>query len=72
MIEPMNKTALAAMIELHSRELKAYERIRDRDVNCDRCTWRGRDDLCKKWNAPVPPEVRKTGCDEWDWDSIPF
>lgn len=28
--------------------------------------------VCQKWNADPPPEVKKTGCDEWNWDEIPF
>ena len=27
---------------------------------------------CRKYNAEPPPEVVKTGCDEWNWDEIPF
>lgn len=28
--------------------------------------------LCIKYQAAPPPEVLKTGCDEWSWDCIPF
>lgn len=39
--------------------------------SCQDCThWQ--QSVCQKWNAEPPPEVVKTGCDEWNWDEIPF
>ena len=27
---------------------------------------------CHKFDAEPPPEVVKVGCEEWNWDEIPF
>jgi NADH:ubiquinone oxidoreductase subunit F (NADH-binding) len=39
--------------------------------SCNDCT-QYREGVCWKWNATPPAEVFKTGCDEWNWDEIPF
>ncbi len=28
--------------------------------------------VCQKWNAEPPEETIKSGCEEWNWDEIPF
>jgi hypothetical protein len=38
---------------------------------CGSCTqWH--QEMCQKYQAAPPAEVRATGCDEWTWDGIPF
>lgn len=27
---------------------------------------------CSKWDATPPPEVIERGCDEWQYDDVPF
>lgn len=40
--------------------------------SCMDCTRFSPEHVCMHWNAEPPPEVKKTGCDEWKWDEIPF
>lgn len=53
---------------LHRKQLDWLESIA---VNCDSCSWYGKD-LCIKFKANPPPEVKAVGCDCWEYDSIPF
>lgn len=39
--------------------------------SCMDCT-NYQQNVCEKFNAAPPPDVVKVGCDEWNWDEIPF
>ena len=75
-LSAITKPELRAMLALHRNLLKQLENIEATDVNCRRCIHggeavRGRD-LCGKWKTTPPEDVQKVGCDDWEWDCIPF
>ena len=39
--------------------------------SCNDCT-QYQQGVCHHWNAEPPKEVVKVGCEEWNWDEIPF
>lgn len=65
----MDRNNLKEMIELHRRRLRELETIK---TGCHSCTFfeaRGR---CDRWGQHVPTEHQPTGCDDWQYDFIPF
>lgn len=65
----MNKSELAAKVELFRRELRQLEAIKPGCRTCEFCTTEG---WCNKFSASPPPEVKEAGCEEWVYDGIPF
>lgn len=51
-------------------EQKMWQDIIDKK-SCNDCTQYSQG-VCQHWQAEPPPEVVKAGCDEWNWDEIPF
>jgi len=41
------------------------------DTGCTQCDhfMQGK---CLKFNAQIPPEFVAKGCEDWEWDGIPF
>ena len=74
MIDHVTKTSLPAMIQLHERELLNYQRVLAHEVNCRGCIHsdKGTPSKCRKWNMIAPPEVQAAGCDDWEFDCVPF
>lgn len=74
MIDTITKITLTVMIALHKRELNLYESVLSREVNCRGCIHsdKGTPAKCKKYDMIAPPEVLEAGCDEWQFDAIPF
>ena len=72
----INKTELRLLTALHEDQLRQLRGIVEADVNCRRCvhggTARPGVELCDKWKTTPPEDVQKVGCDDWEWDSIPF
>jgi hypothetical protein len=68
---PKNKRDLARRIAEIKSEITFLESIKT-GARCDNCdAWTGRG--CKRADGVEPPaEVQQTGCDEWNWDEIPF
>lgn len=67
----MNKAELKIRVELHDRELS---RLRSIKVHCQSCEHYCFTTLprCRKFEVTIPPEVVPVGCDEWNYDFIPF
>ncbi len=52
------------------------QRLKRTRPDCQNCEHRKTNTIagqyCKKFNAEVPPDVAKVGCDDWSFDDIPF
>jgi hypothetical protein len=74
MIETITKTTLHAMLEMHRTELRLYEQVLKSGVNCRECVHsdKGTPSSCRRWGLIPPPDVQAVGCDEWQYDHIPF
>lgn len=64
----MKKFEIEAKIELFSKELEHLKRIK---INCQNCEFY-QQSLCGKFQAAPPTEVLAVGCDEFNFDEIPF
>lgn len=64
----MKKFEIEAKLELFRREVRFLEAIK---TNCQECQFY-QQSTCNKFNAQPPTEVLAVGCDEFEWDEIPF
>lgn len=64
----MTRAEIQAKIDLFRRELKTLEAIKISCANCDHFAT----GQCKKFQAVPPAEVQAVGCDEYEYDEIPF
>lgn len=64
----MNKESLQHRIELLTQELEYHQNIK---TNCSNCYHSG-NDVCLMWDAKVPDDVKLIGCDDWEFDNVPF
>jgi hypothetical protein len=55
-------------IDMHERELRMLQSIKVECQSCEHYMFRH----CNKFDAEPPPHVIATGCDEWNYDFIPF
>lgn len=63
---PLNKSQILLKREMLERELAALP-----VVKCANCTsWAS--GWCQYFDSNPPPEVVEVGCDEFDWDGVPF
>jgi hypothetical protein len=66
----MRPVEIQVKINVARREMEYWEGIL-KTKNCMDCQ-EFQQNLCHKYNAEPPPEVKEVGCDEWNWDCIPF
>lgn len=64
----MTRNEHQAKVELYRRELRLLENIR---ITCNTCS-QNASGWCNRFAAAPPEDVIKAGCDEWEWDGIPF
>ncbi len=64
----MNKQELHDRIGYCQRELVFLQEVQ---TNCTRCKHYVNDD-CLKFGQKVPQEFVAVGCDEWEFDEVPF
>jgi hypothetical protein len=64
----MTLTELNVKKEALQSMLKTLNAI---DTGCTQCDhfMQGK---CLKFNAQIPPEFVAKGCEDWEWDGIPF
>ena len=65
----MTRTELQIKIDLFTRELRTLQAI---PTSCSQCEYGDRNGWCTKHQASPPEDVRRTGCDDWFYNSIPF
>lgn len=65
----MKRAEIQTKIELYRRELKMLEAIK---ISCANCIFSRNSKWCDKFNAEPPAEVWAAGCDEYEYDEIPF
>lgn len=64
----MNKQLLAHLQQTMRAEAVRLESIKPSCANCVHV-----DGVhCTKFEAVPPPDVAAVGCDEWQWDQVPF
>jgi hypothetical protein len=67
----MTRAVIEVRINIARRELEYWQNLLAKK-SCHDCI-NFQEGGCKLANGiKPPPEVLKTGCDSWDWDSIPF
>lgn len=66
----MTLAEIQVKINLARREMEFWQNIAGKK-SCRDCTHYAMPE-CDKFNAAPPPDVVKTGCEEWTWDQIPF
>ena len=64
----MDKASLEAMRFALRSGLEKLEGI---SVCCQSCEHFA-DGACNRFDSDPPPEVQKTGCDEWAWNGCPI
>lgn len=65
----MNRKGLEDMILDTKKMLTFYEGIK---ADCTSCTQRGAQNKCLLHDAIVPDEYISQGCDQWEYDEVPF
>lgn len=66
----MTKPLMQALAEHHKWESDEYRRMLAK-ASCNNCNHWTRQS-CAKFEAVPPPDVQKTGCDDYEFDEIPF
>lgn len=64
----MKRVEIQAKIEVFRRELRMLESIK---MNCGNCQHFVQS-MCRKFDAVPPAEVQSFGCEEYEYDEIPF
>lgn len=64
----MKRTELQDRIGYCRRELEMLEKVK---TDCTRCSHNDQHGACRKW-GPIPQEFMAVGCDEWEFDEVPF
>jgi hypothetical protein len=47
------------------------EHFNQMPMNCSDCRFL-RGTYCQHWRDAVPDEFKASGCDDWQWDGVPF
>lgn len=68
--QKMTKPLMLALAEHHEHEARAL-RNRIKSACCQSCNHWTRAQ-CKKFEAVPPADVQRTGCDDYEFDEIPF
>jgi len=66
----MRTAEIEIKINIARREMQFWQGVLA-DKRCGNCTEYVQD-VCQKYNAEPPGKAREPGCDDWDWDQIPF
>ena len=65
----MHRMDIRERIPFLKRELAFFEQL-ETEMNCTRCVIFA-EGQCKKYGA-VPAEFMAVGCEEFEWDDVPF
>ena len=65
----MTKATLQQRIETLQKELEFHQGIK---TNCSSCEHSDGLGFCLMWDCEVPDDVANIGCDDWEFDNIPF
>ena len=66
----MTKPVMQALAEHHRWEADEYRRMLAKAA-CNNCNnWQMH--RCQKFEVVPPADIQKTGCDDYEFDSIPF
>jgi len=65
----MNKDTLQNRINLLQQELEYHQNIK---TNCSTCEHSQGVGFCLMWDCSVPDDVIQVGCNDWEFDNVPF
>lgn len=65
----MNRMLLEGERKALQSRLDVLNRI---NSNCHTCIKLEHSGYCQQHKSIVPDDFKTTGCDEWEWDDIPF
>ncbi len=65
----MNRALLEGEKKALQSRLDVLNRI---NSNCHTCIKLEYSGYCQQHKSSVPDDFKATGCDEWEWDDIPF
>jgi hypothetical protein len=64
----MNRIALHAVRDALAAQLATLNAV---TIHCRSCaSWQ--EEHCTRFDAVPPPDVVQAGCEEWEWDRVPF
>ena len=66
----MNRTEFEDRMHACRRELEALQAVHA-DMGCRTC-WHYAAPTCGLYKSPVPAEFVPNGCDQWDYNDVPF
>lgn len=66
----MNINELKNRIEMLEKELTFHKSLLS--IGCANCLHIEGTRTCMKWELIVPDDYFKKGCDDWEFDNIPF
>lgn len=66
----MRPAEIQVKINVLQREMDFWRGVLA-DKRCGNCE-HYQQDVCVKYQAAPPGKAREPGCDDWDWDAIPF
>lgn len=71
-IGAINRAELRVLTQVHRNALIELEQIAKKP-GCNGCRFfNQRTADCGQWNTVVPPSEQAAGCDNWEFDEIPF
>ena len=65
----MNRIELQTKREALTRMLAELDRVKP---SCNTCVHFESSKRCAKFDQAVPAEFQASGCDEWEYDEVPF
>jgi len=66
---PISRAVFQEILGFHRDRVQLLERV---PAGCASCLHLGPGNQCKKWKESVPADFMAAGCDEWQYDQIPF
>lgn len=66
----MTPSEIQVKINIAQREADYWRGVLA-DKRCGNCTYFSTS-ICEKYNAAPPGGMKEPGCDEWNWDCVPF
>jgi hypothetical protein len=67
----MRAVEIQIKINLARREVEYWQGVLA-NKTCGECNHFSRSGTCSKYNAAPPDGEKQPGCDDWDWNEIPF
>ncbi len=64
----VSRATVQEISAFYRERLAVFDRMK---MNCADCRFM-RGTYCQHWRDTVPEEFRASGCDDWQWDGVPW